>query len=84
LRETGGYRAERGIDDVLRIGDAATGTRVLQDLYGETRETAAAPDLELLWNRLGVPQDPKSEPFDDHAPLAPIRLAITAGQRQSR
>ena len=33
----GGYRAERDIDEVLRIGDAATGTRVLQDLYRETR-----------------------------------------------
>jgi hypothetical protein len=84
LRETGGYAAERDIDDVLRIGDAATGTRVLQDLYGETKATAVAPDLELLWNRLGVPDDPKSEPFDDHAPLAAIRLAITAGQRESR
>jgi len=84
LRETGGYRAERDIDDVLRIGDAATGTRVLQDLYGETKATAVAPDLELLWSRLGVPEDPKSEPFDDHAPLAAIRAAITAGQRESR
>ncbi len=84
LRETGGYRAERDIDDVLRIGDAATGTRVLQDLYGETKATAVAPDLERLWSRLGVPDDPKSEPFDDHAPLAAIRLAITAGQRESR
>ena len=84
LRETGGYRAERDIDDVLRIGDAATGTRVLQDLYSETRTTAVAPDLELLWSRLGVPEDPKSEPFDDHAPLAAVRLAITAGQRESR
>ena len=84
LRETGGYRAERDIDEVLRIGDAATGTRVLQDLYGETKATAVAPDLELLWNRLGVPDDPKSQPFDDHAPLAAIRLAITAGQRESR
>jgi hypothetical protein len=84
LRETGGYGAERDIDDVLRIGDAATGTRVLQDLYAQAKATAVAPDLELLWSRLGVPDDPKSEPFDDHAPLAAIRLAITAGQRESR
>ena len=84
LRETGGYGAERDIDDVLRIGDAATGTRVLQDLYAETKATAVAPDLERLWSRLGVPDDPKSEPFDDHAPLAAIRLAITAGHGESR
>jgi hypothetical protein len=78
LNATGGYRAERDIDDVLRIGDAATGTHVLQDLYREVKSTAMTPDLELLWARLGVPQDPKTSSFDDHAPLAAIRVAITA------
>jgi hypothetical protein len=84
LQETQGYRAERDIDDVLRIGDAATGTRVLQDLYREVKATAVAPDLELLWTRLGVPNDPKSQAFDDHAPLAAIRIAITARQPERR
>jgi hypothetical protein len=84
LQETKGYRAERDIDDVLRIGDAATGTRVLQDLYREIKATAVAPDLELLWTRLGVPNDPKSQAFDDHAPLAAIRIAITARQPERR
>jgi predicted metalloprotease with PDZ domain len=84
LQETGGYRAERDIDDVLHIGDAATGTRVLQDLYREIKATAVAPDLELLWSRLGVPNDPKSQAFDDHAPLAAIRIAITARQPERR
>jgi hypothetical protein len=78
LNETGGYRAERDIDEVLRIGDTATGTHVLQDLYREVKTSAMTPDLELLWTRLGVPQDPKSSAFDDHAPLAAIRIAITA------
>jgi hypothetical protein len=77
LKETGGYAAARDIDDVLRIGDGATGTRVLQELYRETKETPVMPDLGALWLRLGVPDDPKSQPFDDHAPLAAIRLAIT-------
>ena len=78
VNETGGYRAERDIDEVLKIGDAATGTHVLQDLYREVKTTAMTPDLELLWTRLGVPQDPKTAAFDDHAPLAAIRIAITA------
>ena len=78
LNETGGYRAERDIDEVLKIGDAATGTHVLQDLYREVKTTAMTPDLEMLWTRLGVPKDPKSSAFDDHAPLAAIRIAITA------
>ena len=77
LNETGGYRAERDIDEVLRIGDAATGTRVLEDLYRANKAAPVTPDLALLWGRLGIPDDPKSQPFDDRAPLAPIRIAIT-------
>lgn len=77
LKQTGGYRADRSIDEVLRIGDAATGTQVLQDLYRETKAAANTPDLEMLWKRLGIPEDPASQPFDDHAPLAAVRIAIT-------
>jgi hypothetical protein len=78
LKQTGGYGFERDIDEVLRIGDAATGTRVLDDLYRQIKTTPQATDLDLLWTRLGVPRDPKTQPFDDHAPLAAIRIAITA------
>jgi hypothetical protein len=77
FKETGGYRTERDIDEVLRIGDAATGTRVLEDLYRQVSATPMTPDLDGLWSRLGVPQDPKSQPFDARAPLAAIRVAIT-------
>jgi hypothetical protein len=81
LRETGGYGFERNIDEVLRIGDAATGTRVLEDLYEQSKTTPQAVDLDALWSRLGVPTDPKTQPFDDHAPLAAIRIAITAAHK---
>jgi hypothetical protein len=81
LKGTGGYGFDRNIDDVLRIGDAATGTRVLADLYQRVKSTPQVPDLELLWSRLGVPADPKTQPFDDHAPLAAIRIAITARRK---
>jgi hypothetical protein len=84
LRETGGYRAERGIDEVLRIGDTATGTRVLQDLYLESKSAPMTPDLDRLWARLGIPDDPKTQPFDARAPLAAIRAAITAPAAPSR
>ena len=77
LDQTGGYRAERSIDEVLRIGDSVTGTRVLEDLYRETKSTAVTPDLERLWRRLGVPDEPDTQPFDDQAPLAAVRMAIT-------
>jgi len=78
LKQTGGYGFERDIGDVLRIGDAATGTHVLYGLYQQARTAPQAPDLELLWTLLGVPNDPQTQPFDDHAPLAAIRIAITA------
>jgi hypothetical protein len=78
LRETGGYGFDTNIADVLRIGDAATGTQVLSRMYQQMRASAQVTDLDLLWTQLGVPSDPKSQPFDDHAPLAAIRIAITA------
>jgi hypothetical protein len=78
LKETGGYAFDRDIGEVLRIGDAATGTHVLYDLYSQIRAKAVMPNLDLMWTLLGVPSDPKTEPFDDRAPLAAIRIAITA------
>jgi hypothetical protein len=78
LKETGGYANDGEISEVLRVGDAATGTHVLYGLYQQIRSTAQAPNLDLLWTLLGVPNDPKTQPFDDHAPLAAIRIAITA------
>ena len=77
LNGTGGYASERELSEVLRIGDAATGTHVLEDLYEEYRNAPRAPDLNRLWSRLGVPDDPRTQPFDDRAPLAAIRTAIT-------
>jgi hypothetical protein len=77
LQETGGYAFDGNIGDVLRIGDTATGTHVMYGLYEQIRATPQSPNLDLLWTLLGVPSDPKTQPFDDHAPLAAIRMAIT-------
>jgi hypothetical protein len=77
LNRTGGYSVTRELEDVLRIGDAATGTHALANLYAREATSAQAPDLNQLFERLGVPADPKSQAFDDHAPLAAIRIAIT-------
>jgi hypothetical protein len=84
LNRTGGYASQREMADVLRIGDEATGTHALEDLYERSRAVPRAPDLAALWRRLGVPEDPKTQPFDDQAPLAAIRIAITAPQEGGR
>ncbi len=62
----------------LAMGDQATGTNVLIGLYDEMRATPVSPDLSQLWQRLGVRLSHDSVEFDDAAPLAAIRRAITA------
>ena len=78
LERTGGYAAEASIEAVLKAGDEATGTRVLETLYARVGKAAPQIDLQAIWRELGVPADPRHEPFDEHAPLAAIRAAITA------
>jgi hypothetical protein len=74
----GNVEASWEVRNALTIGDAATGTNVLNELYDEMRVTAVSPDLDQLWQRLGVKLSRESVEFDDSAPLAAIRRAITA------
>jgi len=62
----------------LSMGDKATGTNVLIELYDEMRATPVSPELAKLWQRLGVKLLGDSVEFDDAAPFAAIRRAITA------
>jgi hypothetical protein len=66
------------VERVVEVGDRATGTTVLADLYKQMKATAVHTDLDDLWRRLGVQVKQGSVTFDDHAPLAEIRKAITA------
>ena len=63
---------------IFSVGDKATGTTVLADLYKKMRDKPYAPDLDALWRDLGVSVQGGGVTFDDNAPLAPIRRAITA------
>ncbi len=64
------------IERVLRIGDGATGTTVLTDLYAEMKDQPASPDLDALWAGLGVVGTGASVRLDDTAPHAAIRRLI--------
>jgi hypothetical protein len=66
------------IERILGAGDKATSTTVLADLYEKMRNAPYAPDLDMLWPELGVSAEGGTVTFDDSAPLAPIRRAITA------
>jgi hypothetical protein len=65
------------IKRIFSVGDKATGTTVLADLYKEMRAKPYAPDLDALWRELGVSVQGEEVVFDDSAPLASIRRAIT-------
>jgi hypothetical protein len=51
---------------------------VLTDLYAKMGTKPYAPNLDALWRDLGVSVKDGRAAFDDEAPLASIRRAITA------
>jgi hypothetical protein len=66
------------ITKAFTIGDQATGTHVLMNMYNQMRDTPKAMDLGALWKELGVEETADGVRFNDSAPLAKIRQAITA------
>lgn len=68
---------------ILIIGDKATGTVVLQDLYKKWSDTAVPIDLPQLWQMLGLHAENGRTMFDDAAPLSQIRLAIAAPRKET-
>jgi hypothetical protein len=66
------------VEQVIEVGDAVTGTAVLADLYRQMSNAPFAVDLAALWKRLGVRSAGGRVTFDDNAPLAYVRQAITA------
>ncbi len=66
------------VERVIAVGDQATATTVLADLYAQMKATAVRTDLADLWRRLGVEVKNGAVMFDDRAALAAIRKAIIA------
>jgi hypothetical protein len=62
---------------LLATGDAATGTRVLSEVYATRALTNAAPELADWWRKLGVTLEHGHATFDDGAPEAATRRAMT-------
>lgn len=74
----GGMREVWSVKRILDVGDAATGTTVLADLYHDMAEQPSAPDLAQLFRDLGVEAVGGRVRLRDDAPLAAVRRAITA------
>ncbi len=65
------------LERALMVGDKATGVSVLTELYQQMKAKAVQCDLARLWDNLGI--EPFGEiSFNDRAPLAAVRRAITA------
>ena len=62
----------------LKIGDDATGVPVLTKLYERMRASPSSAELPALWRSLGVTVDGGNISFDEQAPLAKERRALTA------
>jgi hypothetical protein len=75
-KASGGLSADWPITRVFATADAATGTRVLEDLYAQMKDSPVSPDLHDLWAKLGVELDDGTIKLSDTAPLADIRKSI--------
>jgi len=78
LNAGGNILTDWSVERVVEVGDKATGTTVLVDLYTQMKATPVHTDLAALWRQLGVKVAGDRVTFDDQAPLAGARKAITA------
>jgi hypothetical protein len=77
LKAGGTIESDWPVPRTLEIGDRATGVPVLRELYDRMKASAAPVDLNALWKELGVERRNGKTEFNDGAPLAAIRKAIT-------
>jgi len=76
-RGSSGVAEHWPIERLIATGDAATGVHVLRALYGRLALAPGTVDLAATWRDLGVSRSGESVAFDDGAPLAYVRRAIT-------
>ena len=74
----GNINEDWDIQKTLAMGDKATGTTVLLDLYQSMRDKPDPVDLDQLWTKLGIAMKDGDVEFNDKAPESNIRRAITS------
>jgi hypothetical protein len=67
------------ITKAFAVGDKATGTKVLEELYMKMRDKPSPVDLDQIWKKLGLGMQAGEVTFSDQAADSAIRLAITSG-----
>lgn len=76
----GDIRRDWKLTDALRTGDQAVGVSVLIPLYDKMKDRPYEVDLDAMWKQLGVECTGNIAQFNDSAPLAKLRDAITYGR----
>jgi len=67
---------------IFRRADAAIGMPILEELHERLGAHPETTDLAALWQQLGVSRNGRELVFNDHAPLAGIRRALTSGKEK--
>jgi hypothetical protein len=73
----GNHEVDWSINRILSTADRAVGVDVLTKLHDAWGSKPVTPDLDALWRDLGLRLRDGGIDFDDTAPLAAIRMAIT-------
>jgi hypothetical protein len=76
VKASGGLSADWPVSRVFATADAATGTKVFEELYARMKDSPVSPDLRDVWAKLGVVSDGGTVTLRDDAPLADVRRAI--------
>jgi hypothetical protein len=77
----GNHEEDWPIEWILATADKAVGVDVLTKLHDAWGPKPVTPDLDALWRDLGLRLRDGGIDFDDSAPLASIRIAITKAPR---
>ena len=81
LAAGGSVEVDWPIERILSVADKAVGVDVMTRLHAQMGPKPVAPDLDALWRDLGLRLQGGSVEFDDTAPLAAIRKAITESRK---
>jgi hypothetical protein len=78
MHAAGNIRMSMDPEELLRLGDEATGGTELSDLYDDLADDEEEFDLSAFFEKLGVSMNDVGIQFDDEAPGAGMRKAMLA------
>jgi hypothetical protein len=81
VKNGGNIESQMSLEDTFKVGDKATGTKVLMTLYRQMGTNPTGADLDSLWKGLGITSRPDGTvTLDQTSPMSRIRAAIESGR----